>query len=149
MQGRNTQWALATPEHKDLLVELMQAFYVEEQLDFCPSRASVSAEELLSTTQYGAVLLLQYENTLAGYVIATFGYSLEFGGRFVLVDELYIKPEARGMGEGKRALVEVEKWANAQGVKVLRIEVNDHNKKALAIYTGAGFAHINRYILSK
>lgn len=143
------QWQPATIDDLDVLVQLMQQFYVEEQLLFCPQQARNSAEEILSHPAFGTVLFLQLNGKVAGYVIATFGYSLEFGGRFVLVDELYIKVDARGKGEGKRALVAVEAWAATQGVKTLRIEVNDHNKKALAIYTSVGFANIQRLILTK
>ena len=58
MMQTNNQWHKANLAQCDTLVELMEEFYVEEVLDFCPQRANRSAKELLSSDQFGAVLFL-------------------------------------------------------------------------------------------
>ena len=79
----------------------------------------------------------------------TFGFSPEFGGRFALLDELYLAPDVRGQSQGKAALAHAEAWASVQGARTTRLEVTRHNTKALSIYLKYGYRDDGRCILTK
>lgn len=143
-------WTLATEHELPELLELMRDFYEEDRLVFDAATAEKAARELFADKNRGTIFLLRKATgPVLGYLVATIGFSLEFGGRFVLLDELYLAPAARGQGAGKAALVHVETWAAAQGIGSVRLEVNHHNEKAYAVYMKAGFTDDRRHLLSK
>ena len=69
-------------------------------------------------------------------------------GHFVLLDELYLAPAARGRGWGRQALALARDWAIVEGASVMRLEVNHHNARAKALYLSAGYRDDERDILT-
>lgn len=131
------------------MLALMRDFYVEEKLPYVESRASRAVTELLSSPSLGVIFICRNGSNALGYVAGTVCFSLEFGGRYALLDELYLGPAARGRGESKRALACIEAWARDQGVTATRLEVNHDNEKALSIYLKSGYTDDKRHMLSK
>ncbi len=144
-------WRRALPLDLPVVLVLVEAFYHEEGLPFHPQKTAQAAATLLADDSLGALFLYEAVDggEPLGYVAATFGYSLEFGGRFVLLDELYLQPAARGRGAGREALELVRVWAAASGAGALRLEVNHHNAKAYALYLKAGFGDDRRHLLTQ
>jgi len=142
-------WTPARANHFPSVLALMRRFYSEEKLVFDEDRASRSVSELLSDPSLGTIFLLQDGRGIHGYLVGCSGYSLEFGGRFVLLDELYISPSHRGHGYAKKALAMIEDWAKDRNIGTMRLEVNDHNENALSIYVKSGYINDDRRILTK
>lgn len=130
------------------LLEAMQAFYLEEGLAFDPARADSALGELLANGSLGRIVLALDSQRVAGYAVATVGFSLEFGGRFVLLDELYVEVSARGRGFASRLLDAVEEYAGELGVQAIRLEVEHGNAAAQAIYERRGFARHDRHLMT-
>lgn len=131
------------------LVELMKQFYEYEHLAFDEQVARAGLGKLLGDASLGRVWLIQNEEGTIGYVVLTFGFSLEFGGRDAFVDELYIRPSYRGQGAGKAALGFVEEACRALGIHALRLEVERANTNAQAVYRKFGFTEHDRYLMTK
>ena len=55
---------------------------------------------------------------------------------------MYVVPEARGRGLGRRVLAELEEHARALGYTGLVLETGDKSAAALAIYASSGFERI-------
>lgn len=55
------------------------------------------------------------------------------------IKRMYVRPDQRGRGLGKRVLAELEKVARNAGLRLLRLETGIHNSEALALYRRAGF----------
>ncbi len=87
-------------------------------------------------------------DSVVGYITLGWCFSVEQGGRFVLLDELYLGPAARGRGWGRQALALARDWAAGQGAAVIRLEVNHHNAKAKSLYLSAGYRDDERDILT-
>jgi len=144
MTGAPTMPArLATRDALPAVLAMMRAFYAEDRLHFDEVATPRAVSTLLDDASCGAVWLLG-ELGDAGYVAMTRGFSLEQGGSFALLDELYIQPSARGRGLGAQALALAEIQARAWHVAVLRLEVNHHNPRAKALYLRAGFVDSHR-----
>lgn len=137
----------ATLDDLPTVLALMQAFYAEERLRFDPTATQRAVRTLLGDATCGAVLLLG-EDAELGYVALTRGFSLEQGGHYALLDELYVAPSARGQGFGAQALEVAAAQARAWGVAVLRLEVQRHNPRAKALYLRASFVDDHRDLLS-
>jgi GNAT superfamily N-acetyltransferase len=54
--------------------------------------------QFLSNAEFGRAWLLWVGDELAGYVILTLGFSVEYRGREAFVDELYVEEKFRRQG---------------------------------------------------
>jgi GNAT superfamily N-acetyltransferase len=66
-------------------------------------------------------------------------YVIESERACAYIAELFLVPEARGMGVGRALIGACEDWARAQGLYILKIGVLPGNTRARAVYEQAGF----------
>lgn len=138
-----------TPEDFAQLLAMVRDFYHEDEIFYDARLVEPGLRSLLEDPSCGALLMLSSSDLpVAGYITLGWCFSVEQGGRFVLLDELYLLPAARGRGWGKQALALAREWSRAQGASVLRLEVNHHNARAKALYLSAGFQDDSRDILT-
>ena len=83
-------------------------------------------------------MLLDEAGAGAGYALLAHSFSQEAGGRVLWVDEIYIRPEYRGIGLAKELLSFVKKQF-AGKVKRIRLDVEADNMNALGLYKKMGF----------
>lgn len=139
----------ASRTDEDLLVSLMRDFYVSEHLLFEEPVIRGVLRELLGQASLGTVHLIRVDGGVAGYATATNGFSMEFGGRFVLLDELFVCEAFRGRGLAKAALFFLEERCRQEGAKALILEVNRENLLAREIYLKAGFTDHGRFLMTR
>jgi len=139
----------AEPADCDPLVDLMAAFYAEADYAFDDEVARAALAQILADPSLGAVWAFRDGESLAGYLVVTFGFSLEFHGRCGIVDELFVLPEHRGQGLGAAALAVAEDFCCGAGVEALRLEVEHENATALALYRKQGFREHLRHLMTK
>jgi GNAT superfamily N-acetyltransferase len=142
------KWTEATGDDAAEILPLLEDFYREERLVFDLDTNGGALRSLLSDVRLGRVFVLRSDRGFGGYLIATMGFSVEFGGVFVLLDELYVAPEFRGKGAWREGFAAMEKWAAGLGISAIRLEVNHHNEKARTIYLKYGFRDDERGILT-
>jgi ribosomal protein S18 acetylase RimI-like enzyme len=82
-------------------------------------------------------------------VAVTVCFSLEFAGRYALVDELYVREAHRGRGIGARALETAAEACRALDVSALRLEVDVGNTRAMDLYRRLGFTLQERHMMSR
>lgn len=131
------------------LLELMREFYAHERLVFDAVRTLGAFRTLLADPALGRVWLFRAEAATVGYVAVTICYSLEFAGRYALIDELYVRESHRGRGIGARALELAAEACRALGVAAVRLEVDTWNTRAMALYRRLGFELQERYMMSR
>lgn len=147
--GMTPDIAVAGPGDEEALVALLPEFYREEHLPWDEAVARRALRPLLADRAFGAVLLLRAAGEPAGYLVLTWGYSLEFHGRDALVDELYLRPDHRGAGWGAALLGEAERVCREEGVRALHLEVDRRNDRARRLYERLGFRDHDRYLLTR
>jgi GNAT superfamily N-acetyltransferase len=116
----------------------MEEFYEYEKRPVTAAKVSALAN-LLRDSSLGWVGLICDVEIAAGYIVLTYGYSVEYHGRDLLVDDLYLRPAYQGRGWGTWVLGEVEKIAREQGLRALHLEVARWNIGARRFYDRAGF----------
>ncbi len=132
------------------LLVLIRDFHAEDRIRHDSLRASKALEAILGDAGLGEVLVLHdAEDAFFGYLVVSVCFSLKQGGRFALLDELYLVPAVRGLGWGGRLLTLANEAAQRCGVERLRLEVHHHNPKAKAIYLAAGFVDDHRDLLTR
>jgi diamine N-acetyltransferase len=136
---------------EDILMSFRQEFCEHEPfpnpLDEKTNRAVV--QQLIENEQFGKIWLISVEGETAGYMVLTFGYSLEYAGRDALIDELYLREKFRGAGVGKQTIVFIEEFCRAENVKAVHLEVERTNVAAKTLYHKTGFVDHERHFLTK
>src|SRR5688572_19196528 len=98
----------AGPGQQEQLFDLVREFYAYEGLDLDERRGRAALARLLADDSLGRTWLIENGAEAAGYLVLTFGYSLEFHGRDAFVDELFLREAYRGQGIGRRAIAVAE-----------------------------------------
>src|SRR5262245_60758362 len=83
-------------------------YYAFDKIPFDEAPARNALCQLISDRVSGVIWLICDRTTPVGYIVLTFGYSLEYHGRDAFIDEFFIQPSHRGRGWGRRALRYVE-----------------------------------------
>jgi DNA-binding MarR family transcriptional regulator/GNAT superfamily N-acetyltransferase len=61
------------------------------------------------------------------------------------VKRMWVAPQARGLGLGRRLLAELERHAREAGVSVLRLETNRALTEAIALYRASGYQEVEAF----
>ncbi len=133
----------------DLLVTLMRELYAHERIEFAERVARKALAQLLADETLGRVWLIEVDDGAAGYVVLTYGFSLEFHGRDALIDELFINERWRGRGVGRRVLEFVAAHCRAAGIAAVHLAVEHENERAASVYRAAGFRAHARHVMTK
>ena len=131
---------LATPEHFDRLDALVAAFHAEEGIRLSEEARRAGIAPLLEGIPHGAAYLIGPPRAPIGYVIVTFGWSVEFGGMDGFVDEIFVRPGVRGRGVAGEVLLALPRALAGAGVKALHLEVSEENETAQRLYARCGFS---------
>ncbi|HEX9918040.1 MAG TPA: GNAT family N-acetyltransferase [Pyrinomonadaceae bacterium] len=142
-------FSLADTSDADELVELMREFYAFEHIAFDEAAARGALRQIMAEARFGVVHLIHVGAETAGYLVVTFGFSLEFHGRDAFVDELYLRENFRGKGIGRVSIEFAAEVCRAEGIAALHLEVERANTHALGLYRRAGFRDHDRYLLTK
>ncbi len=143
----SAQLHLAKPANLEKIVELVEAFHTETGITSDDAHRRAAVEPLLHGHPYGAVYLIGPPRAPVGYIVLTFGWSIELGGMDGFVDELYIRPPVRGRGIATEVLQTLPKTLAGVGLKALHLEVDYENETALRLYGRARFEPRERYFL--
>ena len=142
------EFRFARAEDIPALLPLMRDFYEYERLPFDAHRIERLLHELITNEQFGHAILFDKANQLAGYMILTFGYSLEFGGRDALIDEFYVVPDARGGGVGAQAIAYAVELCRARGLTDIHLEADHFNARVHEFYKRLGFRDHPRHLMT-
>jgi GNAT superfamily N-acetyltransferase len=122
------------------LAGLMRAFYAESGFALDEEQAAAGFRALLADARLGRAWLIEKGvGAAAGYIVVTFVFAMEYGGVSAVVDDFYVRPEARGEGLGKAALAAARRACAYLGLRAMRVEVGSDNLVARAVYRSAGF----------
>ncbi|MBV8614769.1 MAG: GNAT family N-acetyltransferase [Acetobacteraceae bacterium] len=131
-----------------VLLEMARAFHAE---DGHPLEASSEAAvlQVAAGETLTRAWIVRRATEAVGYLILTLGYSVEYGGRDGFIDDLYLKPELRGHGIGKRLLDFALEQAAVLGINTLHLEVESGNARAERLYREAGFEETGRRLMRR
>lgn len=130
---------LATPEHLDKLLPLIASFHAEQGIDSTEDTRRAGLVPLLEGLPHGTVYLIGPARAPIGYIVLSFGWSLEFAGLDGFIDELYIRRAVRGRGIASEVLLALPKALSEAGLRALHLEVATGNERAQKLYARSGF----------
>ena len=130
-----------------IITQMMQDFYAIDNYPMDVEVAKTLFQEFISNEHLGKSWLIYSENEIVGYIILTFIFSFEYGGKIAFLDELFIKETARGKGFGKEAIQFIQREAPKLSLKLLYLEVEPHNENAQKLYLAHDFELHNRKLM--
>ena len=139
----------ATRDDIPVLIELMAEFYEESNFPLPAANARRAFEALLSDPRLGRVWIATVGHQPAGYVILTVAFGMEYGGLRGFIDDLFVRPSARGHGVAVALLDVVTADCVSRGVRSLNVEVGPENDVAKRVYARAGLTDSGRLLLSR
>ncbi|MEO1452346.1 MAG: GNAT family N-acetyltransferase [Pseudomonadota bacterium] len=121
------------------LEPMVAAYHDEEGIASELEHREAAIAPLLEGSPHGCVYLIGPRRAPVGYMVVTFGWSVEFGGLDGFIDELYIRPGVRGRGMASEALHALLPLLDEAGVRALHLEVSVDRPRLERFYARAGF----------
>ena len=116
----------------------MVAFSQEVQHELSLDHVAKALGPLLEDPSIGDVWIAESDRIL-GYLVITWGWGIESGGKEALIDEVYVEPELRGQAIAT-ALVEASLARAAElGTKAVFLETEGDNPGSRKLYERLGF----------
>ncbi|CAA9423030.1 MAG: hypothetical protein AVDCRST_MAG55-2120 [uncultured Rubrobacteraceae bacterium] len=107
------------------------------------SHEVVATEETLRANlfgerQFAEVLIAEHDGAPAGFALFFHNFSTFLGKSGIYLEDLYVKPELRGAGIGKKLLVHLARLAKDRGCGRLEWWVLDWNAPTIGFYEKLG-----------
>lgn len=103
---------------------------------------------LLCKSPLGEIYIINIKDEIIGYVALMFTMSIEFGGKIIILDDFYLKPQFRGKGLGKSALNKIIDLCTSLNAVQIFLEVEFNNIQARNLYQSFSFKIRNRNMMS-
>lgn len=132
----------------DALMPMMKDFYAIDNYPFDTELTRKNFEIFINNSNLGQCFLLKDDSRIVGYMILNFLFSFEFGGMMCFLDELYVKPEAQGKKYGGKAVEFAQNFAKEKDLKMMFLEIENHNERAMHLYKKLGFEMHKRSIMT-
>lgn len=131
------------PSDKSELLKIMVEFYSSPALLHHTPETTLSKviDDCVSDLPYIDGYVCVDGGIIAGYTMLSVGYSTEYGGISVMIEDIYIRPELRGKGVGSAFLRFIENAYRDTAVR-LRLEVEQNNTNAIEVYKRNGYSEI-------
>src|SRR5713226_7776090 len=100
----------ATARDTDRLRKFIEAYYRFDRIPFDGKLTADGLSLLLKDPTLGRAWLILNRRRAVGYLLLTFGFDLEFGGRQATITDFYIQAPYRGKGVGRKVLAQIEEF---------------------------------------
>lgn len=130
---------------REEVLNMMQVFYASDAVINKANNEILQQDisDCVGDCPYVDGYVFEVEGEIAGYGIAATGYSTEFGGVCIWLEDLYMKEQYRGHGIGRKFFEAVEEIYGKKAVR-FRLEVEKENEGAIALYEKMGY-HFSTY----
>ena len=120
------------------VLSMMRVFYASPAVSTNGSDEIFNADidNCIGGSPYLEGFVFENDGNIEGYAMLAKSFSTEFGMPCVWIEDIYIKEEARGHGIGKKFFAYIEE--SYKGA-IFRLEVEEDNERALALYKKCGF----------
>jgi GNAT superfamily N-acetyltransferase len=129
----------ATPADLPLIAELIRALAVYEKLaDEVRFDEGALREHLFGPRPYAEVVIGEVDGTAQGFALFFHNYSTFEGRPGIYLEDLFVRPQARGAGLGKALLLHLAAVAVERDCARLEWSVLDWNEPAIGFYRKLG-----------
>ena len=125
-------------EDREIVIDMMRRFYNSPALITNGSEEifASNVDNCLCKSPYLEGYVFTVEDKVVGYGMLAKSFSTEFGSECIWIEDIYLEEEYRGQGIGSKFIQYVK---DTYPNKVLRLEAESDNAKAIATYEKNGF----------
>ncbi len=117
------------------------SFLFELDQDHFPTPWSKEAwDKLFYSLGQRYLLVAEGNDTLMGFAL----FDVSNADSFAHLLKIVVNPNVRGLGVGKKLLIESVSTLSARGIKSFFLEVEEHNTVAINLYESQGFKTIHQ-----
>ena len=131
------------------LIRLMTEFYGESGLPLPEGNARAAFTTLFSDPRLGGAWIARDGEEPLGHVVLTVSFSMEYGALRGFVDDLFVRPAARGRGVAGALIDAVVADCRARDVRALLVEVGPDNGPGRRVYEKAGLVETCHLLLAR
>ena len=126
---------------KNFVIDMMRRFYNSPALITNGSEKIYSAnvDACIKNSPYLDGYVFVVDEKVIGYGMIAKSFSTEFGCECIWIEDIFLEKEFRGQGIGSKFIQYVKE---NYPQKILRLEAEHENKKAVATYKKLGFKEL-------
>jgi len=129
----------STPDSRWCIQQYIDELNTRFDTGFDPSR-SISATERELVPPVGLLVIARLRGRAIGCG------ALKFHRRAPTeLKRMWVSPDARGLGIGRRLLIDLERRARESGASVVRLETNRSLKEAIQLYRSSGYREVKAF----
>ncbi|HEY9839919.1 MAG TPA: GNAT family N-acetyltransferase [Candidatus Obscuribacterales bacterium] len=136
------------PDDQTLISTMMRQMYSSLEMIYTPG-VEAAVAKILADPALGRIWLLKHAGQVIGYATLSRWFSTELEGWTAYLDELWIEPQWRGKGLGSQVIAKLIAQCRADGLRTLRLELEDWNEGAERLYQRQGFKTEPRKLMTK
>lgn len=125
-------------EDKNTIVDMMRVFYASPAVftDGSDEIFEADVENCVNDSPYLEGFVFEENGEIQGYGMIAKSFSTEFGKPCIWIEDLYLKPDYRGLGFGSKFFEYLEEnYTDC----IFRLEVEEENERAIHVYEKNGF----------
>lgn len=111
----------------------MTDFSIEAEAPLSLDHILGALRPILEDPGIGEIWLAEAETPI-GYLVMSWGWGIESGGKEALIDEIYVAPKNRSQGVASDLLTEALKSARRQQTKTVFLETEKSNPRSRLLY---------------
>jgi GNAT superfamily N-acetyltransferase len=119
----------------------------EKLLDRVTATERMLHDSLFGPRPYAEVLMGRLDGTAVGYALFFHNFSTFLARPGIYLEDIYVRPAARGHGVGKALLREVARVARERGCGRIEWSVLDWNKPSIDFYLSIGATPMDEWTM--
>lgn len=125
----------------EIVADMMRKFYTSPAVltDGSEKIFAANVENCLGGSPYVDGFVFVADGEVIGYGMTAHGYSTEFGGECIWIEDIFVAEDFRGHGVGTKFIRHVKELYPD---KIFRLEASADNASALNIYKRLGFKEL-------
>ena len=130
---------LATPDQRETVIGLINELWTYDDIEAERDNINRAVDLFFSQPGLAEIHLLYEGDEVAGYFILVPSFSIECGGLYVVLDELFVREPFRRRGLGRQIISFVLDRCREQGWLAIEAMADAENKVAQYFYGSHGF----------
>jgi GNAT superfamily N-acetyltransferase len=102
-------------------------------------------DHLFGSHRYAEVLLAEQDGVVVGFALFFHNYSTFAGKPGLYLEDLFVRPEARGQGHGKALMIELARIAVERKCRRFEWTVLDWNEPSIRFYESLGAVELKEW----
>ena len=140
----------AVPADVPLILELIRALAEYEKLSHeCHADEAALREHLFGPRPYAEALIAQADGVTQGFALYFHNYSTFLARPGIYLEDLFVRPAARGRGLGRALLARLAALALERGCGRLEWSVLDWNEPAIRFYRSLGARQMDEWRINR